>query len=762
MLVSWPILCLAVAGMVLLDTARRSSGWLVRVVALSVAVALALGPPAAAAGAAPPGSSNATVVRSGLRPAPQIEDDALPPPALAGEAAGLVGSASLAPGLVLPDPPTRKSVLDLLVLHTPGLRDRLGSGLEARIDHLVAVSNQALARSGVRAKLRVVDVVEVGYPDRGSNADALGRLTDGSHPSLAGVAALRDLYGADLVTLVRPFDNPTHGGCGTGWIGGWGGQPIAYANGFAYSVVSDGESEGFYCDDVSFIHEVSHNLGCMHDRATAAWQGGGQGAYEFGFGYGVSGLFGTVMSYVFPRVARFSNPDITCMGVACGIDERAPTSANNALAIELARADVARFRPAAQLDPGFGSAGRVLLGATGGKAAARAVAVGGDGRIVAAGHVERGSGGSRSSLAVARFWSDGSPDPTFGSGGLVEYEIGAARGQTAAVAVQVDGKIVLAGTLREGSASSLAILRLDPQGGLDPTFADGGVLIVERPGRRLEASALHVDVAGRILIAGTAEGTGADAGRVYAVVARVRARGSLDRRFGESGVAEQELAGGEGRIAALAVAPDGDIVVAGTGLVGPSGKPRFLAIRLRATGALDSGWASGGVALESLGAGEGGAGAVAVLPDGGVIAAGDWRASPTAPAQLAAVRWTATGRLDTGFADGGVFLLGLGAGDAVAKGVAIAADGRIVLAGSFVDLSTGDADFVVVRLRPNGRRDRGFANGGVAATDFPGRVATAHAIAVQGDGRIVAAGDGASGATQAFALVRHLRRPFQR
>ncbi len=90
----------------------------------------------------------------------------------------------------------------------------------------------------------------------------------------------------------------------------------------------------------------------MHDRATvsASSTPTAYGAYNYGFGYGVGGSFGTVMSYISPRVGKFSNPLVTTCGsgLACGVSEtNTASSANNALSLNNTKAAVAAFMPTA-------------------------------------------------------------------------------------------------------------------------------------------------------------------------------------------------------------------------------------------------------------------------------------------------------------------------------------------------------------------------------------------------------------------------------
>ncbi len=249
---------------------------------------------------------------------------------------------------------TGATTLDVLVLYTPGFVTKNGATWRTRIDQLVALANQAYVDSGVNIQLRTVSAQQISYSDQTLNTAALNLLTT-STGAFSTVAALRKQYGADLVTLIRPFYMTAQGqNCGVGYVGGYGGANIAgYAN-YAYSVVSDGRDTAgtaYYCTDYTFAHELGHNMGSMHDRATVKAQGGGTGAYPYSFGYGVAGSFGTVMSYISPVTGKFSNPLVsTCGGTKpCGIAASNTTaSADNALSLNNTRTAVAAFQTTTQ------------------------------------------------------------------------------------------------------------------------------------------------------------------------------------------------------------------------------------------------------------------------------------------------------------------------------------------------------------------------------------------------------------------------------
>jgi len=274
-----------------------------------------------------------------LVPAPFHEDARSVPGATAGmeAAAPALGAAPVA----------GNTVVDVLVLYSPGLADKYPGGeLAARLDELAALSNQAYVDSGVSMTIRVVHSAEISYSETADNNSTLDDLTY-DNGAFAGISALRDQYGADLVSFIRPFHYQPQGGCGVAWINT--GDPTDDA--YGYSVISDGrdaDGSNSYCTDYSFTHELGHNMGSNHERAHAQ----NPGAYSYSYGYGVDGLcsaggFGTIMSYtgVNCQVGFFSNPDILqCAGGPCGIAPDAPDAADNALSLNNTRSWVSLFR----------------------------------------------------------------------------------------------------------------------------------------------------------------------------------------------------------------------------------------------------------------------------------------------------------------------------------------------------------------------------------------------------------------------------------
>jgi len=229
------------------------------------------------------------------------------------------------------------TTIDLLVLHTPNVAS--GKAI-TRINQLIALANQAFVDSQVAMSLRLVKAVPVDYPEASDNATALRDLTLGQDV-LRKVGAWRQESGADLVTLIRPFNHTAHKGCGSAWLNGADGSALSPSH--AFSVVNDGRSGSYYCSDYALAHELAHTMGSAHDRAHAS----AGGVFPYSFGYATPGSFGTIMSYTHPRLGLFSNPNVSlCRGAPCGVDTTSPAAADNALSLNKVRDRVAGFMPA--------------------------------------------------------------------------------------------------------------------------------------------------------------------------------------------------------------------------------------------------------------------------------------------------------------------------------------------------------------------------------------------------------------------------------
>jgi uncharacterized delta-60 repeat protein len=407
-------------------------------------------------------------------------------------------------------------------------------------------------------------------------------------------------------------------------------------------------------------------------------------------------------------------------------------------AAAVATCSATAFAAAGDLDPTFASGGK-LAGTPGGISLAVAdVAVQPDGKIVLVGTAS-------DNFAVVRLNADGTPDTGFGNGGGTAVDaVHGSQDLVDAVAIQPDGKIVVAGgSTVPNSLSFATFLRLNPNGAPDASFDPAGTTgpvpesVGIARGAAGEAFDLALDPAGRIVYAGT----NSFAGDPTSFVDRLKSDGTHDDSWG-NGTADVFATNGPEGIARLALQPDGKVVVAGsigTGATADGAVARTLA---NGTG-MDPGFGSGGKMTFGYGANTADSvTGVTLQPDGKVDVGGDGGTGR----DFAVTRLTAGGVIDTTFSGGSVF--GNLGGSAFANAIGLQGNGKIVLGGS----SGTGTGFGVARFSPAGALDGSFGTGGKVDIEFPA-ASQAFAMALQPDGKIVLAGNDALGQTLVVRLL---------
>ncbi len=232
--------------------------------------------------------------------------------------------------------------IDVMVLFTNGMVQAYpGDSLNTRIQYLIDQTNLSFINSNINTRVRLVYSQLVNYLDDspGDMAEALHALKN-NEGVFNNVESLRNTYGIDQVTLLRKFVDE---GCGRAYVIKNGGAR------FAYAVVQDGSKpNGSYCTDLTYAHEFGHNLGSAHNRENA----GASGFFNYSYGFRDPAVpFRTVMSYncvgvYCPRVNYFSNPNVSYHGVATGVSDIQPDSADNAKSMNLRRIAMATYRTA--------------------------------------------------------------------------------------------------------------------------------------------------------------------------------------------------------------------------------------------------------------------------------------------------------------------------------------------------------------------------------------------------------------------------------
>jgi uncharacterized delta-60 repeat protein len=390
------------------------------------------------------------------------------------------------------------------------------------------------------------------------------------------------------------------------------------------------------------------------------------------------------------------------------------------------------------LDASFGSGGTVTT-AIGGQAAALAVALQHDGKIVAA-----GPGFFNTVFALARYRANGSLDASFGSAGTVTTNISPGEDKPYAIALQGDGKIVVAGSSQYGDQHMIALARYKPNGTLDARFGNGGTVTTAiGVGHQDYAYAVVVQADGKIVVAGSSSSISQD---LFAL-ARYNANGTIDTSFGSGGTVTTAV--GLGDVAyALAIQPDGKIVVAGSSW--NNTQSRFALARYNSDGTLDTSFGSGGTITTAIGIHYDRAQSLVLQPDGKIVVAG-FSLNDQGRALFALARYDTNGTLDPAFGSGGTVTTTIGTYWALALGLARQVNGKLVAAGWDYPNSTTDTAFALARYNPDGTLDSAFGSGGTVTTQTWENGGAA-ALALQPDGRIVATGFGSG----AFALARYL------
>jgi uncharacterized delta-60 repeat protein len=312
------------------------------------------------------------------------------------------------------------------------------------------------------------------------------------------------------------------------------------------------------------------------------------------------------------------------------------------------------------------------------------------------------------------------------------------------VALQADGKILVGGQIEcPGLQLCFGIVRYLPNGSLDGTFGASGVARATFPGSRCgcEIRDLAVQRDGRIVAVGWRFRGGDAQDDALLAIARFLPDGRLDPSFSRDGRLSFDFGYGDDFGSAVAVQPNGKIVVGGTAQYRYRTEDDFLVVRLRQNGKLDRTFSRDGkLSVNFRGRRYDDLSGLDLQPDGRVVAAGMSavgfrREDP----RIAVVRLTASGRLDRRF---GKRLLRPGPHGGYAQAILVARDRGILVGGLAYDDSKLDAAaWALVRFLPSGALDRGFGKGGIVMSDFGTGADWIGALAEQRDGKVVAAGE---------------------
>jgi uncharacterized delta-60 repeat protein len=409
------------------------------------------------------------------------------------------------------------------------------------------------------------------------------------------------------------------------------------------------------------------------------------------------------------------------------------------------------FARAGMLDASFGVGGIATApGAPGTNEYHLGVTIERDGRIVVTGNANPYTNDAKP--RVRRYLPDGTLDPTFGDGGLVvpvvPYWFDNMNGSPTRDAA---GNVVVSGALFGPSLDrGTFVLRLDPSGKPDPSFGTGGMVVLwpTPPSRVRVFGPPTLQPDGKIVLAGS-DGDAAS-------FMRLETDGSFDTSFGDGGVIHLPLAGGEGRLFRTRLLADGRMVSSGT-VEYPDRTFDVLVARVDANGSPDGAFGLGGLVVTDFGGPDDFGFGIDVQADGKVVVGGN-RGIVGAFATVIA-RYGDSGALDPAFAVGGMLSVDITPFTDYVEEILVEPSGKILFAGQY-DGHAGAGSMLLGRLHPDGSFDRSFGTHGITVVDSSPEIDHLASLARRPDGAIVGVGSsgqfGGAGARTDGVVLRFL------
>ncbi len=362
---------------------------------------------------------------------------------------------------------------------------------------------------------------------------------------------------------------------------------------------------------------------------------------------------------------------------------------------------------------------------------------------------------------------DGQLDKSFNSTGIVTTTLtgtgGIGMSGTAySTLIQKDGKIVTVGTMRDGSQSFFCVMRYNQNGTIDSTFGIKGIDTTAIGYTDEEAFCGLLQPDGKIIAAGYTSIGGAGSQRNFALV-RYNTDGSRDSTFGANGIVMTAIGKSDDEIFSAALQADGKIIAAGYSYTSISNQNVFViaAARYNSNGTLDNTFGANGTLTEALEISgtlqkytE--AKSVAVQSDSSIVLGG--YTGDGSQNYFALLRFTPNGNLDNSFGSNGISLTSVGGVNDDINSIAIQKDGKIIAGGysEVVSQTTDEYDFALVRYNTDGSVDKTFGSNGAAVNSIGHKSDEINSVAIQSDGKIVAAGFSEGNAYEyLFALARY-------
>lgn len=419
------------------------------------------------------------------------------------------------------------------------------------------------------------------------------------------------------------------------------------------------------------------------------------------------------------------------------------------------------------LDPVFGNSGKVVTPCSSGKDILYGAKLLPDGNVMACGTYYVGT---KFKLTLAKYNPGGSLNTNFGTNGMVITDFGGTLYEDATLAIQDDGKILLAGTHETTQENyDLVLLRFNADGSTDTGFGNNGTIITDfitgDGGGVTGAKGIVLQPDQKIIVFGYTNNSPVGGGflnRDFAV-ARYNPDGSADTTFGTNGECVVDITGIEVGIGpksdtanSLILEPDGKLIIAGyTQLTGVDNNLSM--IRLQPDGNLDNTFGTNGKMTHDFGARDR-TFSLMRTPDSKYIVVGNSYVNDNFQDKIIVGKFNSDGSLDNSFGNNGTIdhQVGTELYDRIMACVLLE-DGKILTGGS--TLNNGQLDFLLLQFNADGSIDNAFP---VTTTDFSGFYDVANAMILQDDGKIILAGGSAinGNSNYDFALARYVVNPL--
>lgn len=391
---------------------------------------------------------------------------------------------------------------------------------------------------------------------------------------------------------------------------------------------------------------------------------------------------------------------------------------------------------AGELDFSFNGNGYVRIDFNGNTDVINDIAVQPDQKIVAAGVAFTESWNVE--VKIIRLLPDGTLDPDFGTGGIVTYTppvMGYFEAHAMALTIKDDGKILVAGgVLNSMSIFDILLIQLDINGNFDSNFGTNGISVVSVSNANDMAQDVIVNDDGKILVAGTADNAEYN---VAPMVARFDENGNLDGTFGTNGSVEVPVVAIDNEFTSICLQSDGKIIASGH-FNNENWAFETLIARFTPEGVLDPTFGFGGIARHNVNSKDDEFFGMQITDDHEIVAGG-FTTKSNYDFDMLIMKYDSTGTLVSDFGTNGIVTYHHSAYNVIYD-IVIQPDEKILAVGSIGEFAPGNNDWALLRYEKNGTPDVTFGNGGITLTDFFGEQDEAQSIALAGNDKIYLGG----------------------